>query len=169
MEAIRIPLARLIKRIIPLLLLSKSNHAPVIRPFCRLTGRFFCHYHGKFDRFFPPKGTNDGFHLKQPQDSCYNIPVSCLYGREIKISSEASSYRATDRDFIRPDTIDLYRNTNAHLRTSPSIAFLLEFPSLGGGSCLGGSMDVVPYNDSLSAVFAEHGILQAYTFPDPWS
>ncbi len=74
-----------------------------------------------------------------------------------------------DRDFINPDTIDLYCNTNAHLLTKAPAAFVLEFPGLGGGSCLGGCMDMGPYNGPLSAFLAEHGILQAYTFPGPWS
>ena len=78
-------------------------------------------------------------------------------------------YTLTDRDFINPDTIDLYGNTNAHLLTAPPVAFVLEFPGLGGGSCLGGCMDVGPYNGPLSGFLAERGILQVYTFPGPWS
>ena len=85
------------------------------------------------------------------------------------MSSEKRSYTSSDRDYINPETIDLYCNTNAHLLTTPPRAFVLEFPGLGGGSCLGGSMDIAPYNGPLSAVFAENGILQAYAFPGPWS
>ena len=79
------------------------------------------------------------------------------------------NYTLTDRDFINPDTIDLYGNTNAHLLKDPPVAFVLEFPGLGGGSCLGGCMDPAPYNGPLSAFFAENRILQVYTFPGPWS
>lgn len=78
-------------------------------------------------------------------------------------------YTLSDRDFINPDTIDLYCNTNAHLLTAPPTAFVLEFPGLGGGSCLGGCMDIAPYNGPLSGALAEKGILQAYVFPGPWS
>lgn len=78
-------------------------------------------------------------------------------------------YTLSDRDFINPDTIHLYCNTNAHLLTAPPVAFVLEFPGLGGGSCLGGCMDIAPYNGPLSGFLAEHGILQAYVFPGPWS
>lgn len=78
-------------------------------------------------------------------------------------------YTLSDRDFINPDTIDLYCNTNAHLLTAPPTAFVLEFPGLGGGSCLGGCLDMAPYNGPLSDFLAEHGILQAYVFPGPWS
>ena len=78
-------------------------------------------------------------------------------------------YTLSDRDFINPDTIHLYCNTNAHLLTVPPVAFVLEFPGLGGGSCLGGCMDIAPYNGPLSGFLAEHGILQAYVFPGPWS
>ena len=78
-------------------------------------------------------------------------------------------YTLSDRDFINPHTVDLYCNTNAHLLTAPPAAFVLEFPGLGGGSCLGGCMDMAPYNGPLSGVLAERGILQAYVFPGPWS
>ena len=78
-------------------------------------------------------------------------------------------YTLSDRDFINPDTLDLYCNTNAHLLTAPPTAFVLEFPGLGGGSCLGGCMDIAPYNGPLSGALAEKGILQAYGFPGPWS
>jgi pimeloyl-ACP methyl ester carboxylesterase len=78
-------------------------------------------------------------------------------------------YTLTDRDFINPDTIDLYGNTNAHLLPASPKAFVLEFPGLGGGSCLGGCMDMGPYNGPLSGFLAERGILQVYTFPGPWS
>ena len=81
----------------------------------------------------------------------------------------ATSYIASDKDFINPQTLDLYCNTNAHLLTAPPAAFVLEFPGLGGGSCLGGCMDLGPYNGPLSGFLAEHGILQVYTFPGPWS
>ena len=80
-----------------------------------------------------------------------------------------TAYTASDMDFINPDTMELYCNTNAHLLSSPPRAFLLELPGLGGGSCLGGSMDIAPYNGPLSSVLAENGILQAYVFPGPWS
>lgn len=80
-----------------------------------------------------------------------------------------TEYTKTDRDFINPDTIDQYCNTNAHLLNCPPRAFVLEFPGLGGGSCLGGSMEIGPYNGPLSQFFAEKGILQVYVFPGPWS
>lgn len=78
-------------------------------------------------------------------------------------------YTACDQHYINPDTIELYGNTNAHLLTAPPVAFVLEFPGLGGGSCLGGCMDRAPYNGPLSGFLADHGILQVYTFPGPWS
>ncbi len=78
-------------------------------------------------------------------------------------------YTLTDRDLIHPDTVELYCNTNAHLLKEPPEAFVLEFPGLGGGSCLGGCMDMGPYNGPLSGLLSEHHILQVYTFPGPWS
>ena len=81
----------------------------------------------------------------------------------------SADYTAADRRFINSDTLELYGNTNAHLLAAPPTAFVLEFPGLGGGSCLGGAMDRAPYNGPLSGFLADHGILQVYAFPGPWS
>ena len=80
-----------------------------------------------------------------------------------------TDYTATDRRFIHPDTLPYYCNTNAHLLTTTPRAFVLEFPGLGGGSCLGGCMEQGPYNSPLAGFLAEQGILLVYTFPGPWS
>ena len=80
-----------------------------------------------------------------------------------------TDYTATDRRFIHPDTLSYYCNTNAHLLTATPRAFVLEFPGLGGGSCLGGCMEQGPYNSPLAGFLAEQGILLVYTFPGPWS
>lgn len=71
--------------------------------------------------------------------------------------------------FIAPDNIQLYANTNeAHLQV-PARGVILEFPGLGGGSCLGGSMDRRDYGSEFALRCAEKGILLAYLFPGPWS
>ncbi len=75
----------------------------------------------------------------------------------------------SDRDLINPATLHLYCNTNARLLTSPPRAYVLEFPGLGGGSCMGGCADPAPYEHLLAPYLAEQGILLAYTFPGPWS
>lgn len=80
-----------------------------------------------------------------------------------------ANFTDTDNLFINADTISYYCNTNAHLIKGTVRGFVLEFPGLGGGSCMGGNMDQGDYNGGLSEVFAEHGILLAYTFPGPWS
>jgi dipeptidyl aminopeptidase/acylaminoacyl peptidase len=80
-----------------------------------------------------------------------------------------TDYTATDRRFINPTTLSAYCNTNAHLLTTTPRAFVLEFPGLGGGSCLGGCMEQGPYNSPLASFLAEQGILLAYLFPGPWS
>lgn len=79
------------------------------------------------------------------------------------------SYTAADRDFINPRTLQLYCNSNAHLLTAPPSAFVLEFPGLGGCSCMGGTAELAPYGHLLAPDLAEQGILLAYTFPGPWS
>ena len=75
----------------------------------------------------------------------------------------------SDKAYINPQTLHLYCNTNQSLLTTPPKAFVLEFPGLGGGSCMGGCMDIGAYNHGYAAELAKEGILVAYLFPGPWS
>ena len=75
----------------------------------------------------------------------------------------------TDRNIITPDTLSFYCNTNEALLSLPVRGFILEFPGLGGGSCMGGVMDPAEYGHGYAATLAKEGILVAYTFPGPWS
>ncbi len=79
------------------------------------------------------------------------------------------AHRFDDRTYINRDTYHLYANTNEACLTLPLRGIILEFPGLGGGSCLGGSMEMGSYADHRAQDFGKHGILLAYLFPGPWS
>ena len=70
---------------------------------------------------------------------------------------------------INSGNIHLFCNTNAALVKGAPKALVLEFPGLGGGSCLGGVTDFCEYDNIYTRRFAEHGILAAYLFSGPWS
>ena len=74
-----------------------------------------------------------------------------------------------DRDFIRGDNLSLFCNTNAHLLFGKPRGMVLEFPGLGGGSCLGGQLERKPYDGAYAQQLADAGLLLVYTFPGPWS
>lgn len=74
-----------------------------------------------------------------------------------------------DRDYINPQTLHLYCNTNEKILCTPVRGFVLEFPGLGGGSCMGGCMDISPYHHGYATELAQEGILVAYLFSGPWS
>ena len=74
-----------------------------------------------------------------------------------------------DRDLINRDTYHYYANTNEEHLSLPVKGIILEFPGLGGGSCLGGSIDMGSYSTPRTIAFGEKGILVAYLFPGPWS
>jgi len=74
-----------------------------------------------------------------------------------------------DSTYIRPDTVSLYANTNEAFLTGSVKGIILELPGLGGGSCMGGSMDLQAYGAPHAKTFAENGIVLAYLFPGPWS
>ncbi len=74
-----------------------------------------------------------------------------------------------DSAYLNPETLSLYCNTNARLLREAPRAYVPELPGLGGGSCLGGTLDMVPYEHLLAPYLAERGILLVYAFPGPWS
>ena len=75
----------------------------------------------------------------------------------------------TDRDYITPQNISLFCNSNEHLLKQPARGIVLEFPGLGGSSCVGGHIDRGEYNILHAAPLAENGVILAYGFPGPWS
>jgi Dipeptidyl aminopeptidases/acylaminoacyl-peptidases len=70
---------------------------------------------------------------------------------------------------INKDTLYYYANTNEKLIFDTIKAVAVEFPGLGGGSCLGGINAVGDYCDSYAAECAKRGILLVYCFTGPWS
>ena len=74
-----------------------------------------------------------------------------------------------DKKIINKDTYLYYANTNEDFLTLPVKGIVVEFPGLGGGSCLGGRIEKSPYNNFRTKAFGKQGILIAYMFPGPWS
>lgn len=73
------------------------------------------------------------------------------------------------KEFINRDTVTYYARTNETLLAHPVKGILLEFPGLGGGSCLGGIDETGTYDSDFAKECAEKGILLAYIFTGPWS
>lgn len=74
-----------------------------------------------------------------------------------------------DDAFINKDTFTMYCNTNASVLKEPVRGIAVEFPGLGGGSCLGGSPDPADYCTEHARYLGERGILHVYMFSGPWS
>lgn len=74
-----------------------------------------------------------------------------------------------DKNIINASTLTFFCNTNEAVLTLPVRGFILEFPGLGGGSCMGGCMDLAEYRGGYAEEMGKAGILVAYTFPGPWS
>ena len=73
------------------------------------------------------------------------------------------------KSVINRDTLNYFARTNERMLTGPIRGVVLEFPGLGGGSCMGG-IDAVGENTSLYALRCAHeNLLQAYVFTGPWS
>ena len=77
-----------------------------------------------------------------------------------------------DSHYINTENYLLFCNTNEQDLKLPLKGIVVEFPGLGGGSCLGGGlMDLRPYDGDgrLTSDKSNNGILIAYLFPGPWS
>ncbi|MBO4325799.1 MAG: prolyl oligopeptidase family serine peptidase [Clostridia bacterium] len=75
----------------------------------------------------------------------------------------------SDREFINADNVFCFCNTNIGLSGAAPRGIVLEFPGLGGGSCLGGSMELGQYSGDYAMALADNGLVLAYVFPGPWS
>ena len=74
-----------------------------------------------------------------------------------------------DSKFINKDTVKLYCNTNEEFLVERVRGIIVELPGLGGGSCLGGGMELQSYDSDFAIECGKHGVLVAYVFPGPWS
>ena len=86
--------------------------------------------------------------------------------------TDFTRFAEADRKFINRDTIDTYCNNNIALigENTRVTGIVLEFPGLGGNSCLGGNMDTLgTYDNAFTRRCAENGLVAAYMFPGPWS
>ena len=73
------------------------------------------------------------------------------------------------KKYINKDTVELFSRTNETLIKTKVKGIILEFPGLGGNSCLGGLMELGTYDDEFAAKCAEVGIVLVYMFSGPWS
>lgn len=71
--------------------------------------------------------------------------------------------------YINRDTIRYYSKTNERFLQGQVRGICLEFPGLGGGSCLGGTDELGDYDTEFAIQAAEKGVLLAYVFTGPWS
>ena len=72
------------------------------------------------------------------------------------------------KEYINAETIRYYAKTNERfLRRVKGVC--LEFPGLGGGSCLGGTDDLGDYDTDFAVRAANAGVLLAYVYTGPWS
>lgn len=70
---------------------------------------------------------------------------------------------------INKDTLNSFARTNEKILTGPIRGVALEFPGLGGGSCMGGVDAVGDYSAAYGLRCGHENILLAYVFSGPWS
>lgn len=80
---------------------------------------------------------------------------------------------AADADFINENTYASFCNSNESMLKGKPRGIVIEFPGLGGGSCLGGKQDPMGgYTNSWSKfpeTTAAAGLVHVYLMPGPWS
>lgn len=73
------------------------------------------------------------------------------------------------RQCINKNTLNYFARTNEKILTGPVRGVVLEFPGLGGGSCMGGIDSVGEYTAPYGLRCGHENILLAYVFTGPWS
>ena len=73
------------------------------------------------------------------------------------------------KEYINRDTVYYYARTNESFLQQTIKGILLEFPGLGGGSCLGGLDEMGTYDTDFSRKCAAEGVILAYIYTGPWS
>lgn len=73
------------------------------------------------------------------------------------------------RQCINKNTLNYFARTNEKILTGPIRGVVLEFPGLGGGSCMGGVDSVGEYTAAYGLRCGRENILLAYVFTGPWS
>lgn len=68
---------------------------------------------------------------------------------------------------INKDTLNSFARTNEKILTGPIRGVALEFPGLGGGSCMGGVDAVGDYSAAYGLRCGHENILLAYVFSVP--
>jgi len=111
--------------------------------------------------------------LTDPQieelDRCYDDMLKFVRDNTPEKNCLQEDVISEDRQLVRPDNIGNYARTNATMLKGTPKGIVLEFPGLGGGSCLGGSMDIGPYEGEYARQLADEDILLVYLFSGPWS
>ena len=79
------------------------------------------------------------------------------------------AYIEQDSKYVNSGNYRLYCNTNEALLGRKPRGIVVEFPGLGGGSCLGGTMDMVGYGGDYAKTLADSGLLLVYMFSGPWN
>ncbi len=75
-----------------------------------------------------------------------------------------------DKEYVSSKNLSQFVNTNEGLlRESTPAGIVLEFPGLGGGSCLGGNYVNEKYETPYAKQLADENILLVYCCPGPWS
>jgi hypothetical protein len=70
---------------------------------------------------------------------------------------------------INKNTLNAFVRSNETLLAKPIRGIILEFPGLGGGSCLGGVDEIGVYDTPYGRECADQGLLLVYVFSGPWS
>ena len=74
-----------------------------------------------------------------------------------------------DKTYINKETINSFASTNEKYLKGEVKGVIIEFPGLGGSSCLGGLIDLGDYERDHAVCYGSKGIVLAYMYPGPWS
>ncbi len=122
---------------------------------------------GKIELFVKNQAT---VKVEAPEKKEYedkNVTVAIPEGSNAGKAYE--KYAEADAEYINFDTLSYYTRNNLNYVEGDIKGIVMEFPGLGGSSCLGGLVGMGEYSSDFAKNCGKQGILVMYMYCGPWS
>lgn len=86
-----------------------------------------------------------------------------------KAGEAYEKYAEADAEYINFETLSYYTRNNINYVEGDIKGIVMEFPGLGGSSCLGGLVGMGEYSSDFAKECGKNGILVMYMYCGPWS
>jgi dienelactone hydrolase len=96
-------------------------------------------------------------------------PVTAFVGNGVSAGKAYEKYASEDAEIFSFENLRYFTRNNLNYVKGEIKGIVMEFPGLGGSSCLGGLVNMGEYKTEFALSCAEQGILVMYMYCGPWS